>query len=110
MANGSPTSRSSIKLIYATHHVGSRPQEEAKVLTKAFDQPPRASRPTANRSISLPTTMVRKICSVQSQAEKSLVRSAGVNVVLPPAKSGEIAAQITTPDFPSEIFTFPVES
>ena len=98
--------------IYATHHVAVSPANggEAKVLTKSFDR--MASHPyfsPDSKSIYFiaDDDGTQNLCSVPVGGGE-VTRPIGGRLMLydySVAKSGEIAAQITTMDFPSEIFT-----
>ena len=100
--------------IYATHHVAVSPATggEAKVLTQAFDR--MASQPhfaPDGKSIYFiaDDDGAQNLCSVPATGGE-VTRVIGGRLMLydySMSKSGEVAAQITTPDFPSEIFTIP---
>jgi len=100
--------------IYATHHVAVSPATggEAKVLTKAFDRMaslPRFAPDGKSIYFIADDDGTQNLCSVPV-AGGEVTRPIGGRLMLyyySVAKSGEIAAQITTPDFPSEIFTVP---
>ena len=100
--------------IYATHHVGVSPATggEAKVLTKAFDRMaslPRFAPDGKSIYFIADDDGTQNLCSVPV-AGGEVTRPIGGRLMLyyySVAKSGEFAAQITTPDFPSEIFTVP---
>jgi len=100
--------------IYATHHVAVSPAGggEAKVLTRIFDR--MASHPqfaSDGKSIYFiaDDDGTQNLCSVPT-AGGEVTRPIGGRLMLYDysiSKTGDIAAQITTPDSPSEIFTVP---
>ncbi len=100
--------------IYATHHVAVSPAAggEAKVLTKSFDR--MASEPKFapdGKSIYFiaDDDGTQNLCSIPVGGGE-VTRPIGGRLMLydySVAESGEIAAQLTTTDFPSEIFTVP---
>ena len=100
--------------IYGTNHIAVSPAGggEAKILTRPSTACPasRIFRRTANSFISSLTMMARRtLCRVPA-AGGEITRPIGGRLMLysySVAKSGEVAALITTPDRPSEIFTIP---
>jgi dipeptidyl aminopeptidase/acylaminoacyl peptidase len=98
--------------IYATHHLAVSPATggEAKVLTRTFDRV--ASKPAFapdGKSVYFiaDDDGTQNLCSVPV-AGGEVTRIIGGRLMLYDysiSKSGGVAAQITTPDFPSEIFT-----
>src|ERR1051325_11347171 len=98
--------------IYGTHHIGISPASggAAKVLTKSFDRMASVARFSPDsKSIYFiaDDDGTQNLCSVPADGGE-ITRPIGGRLMLydySVAKSGEIAAQITTMDFPSEIFT-----
>ncbi len=100
--------------LYATHHIAVSPAlgGEAKVLTGAFDRmssQPRFTPDGKDIYFIADDDGTQNLCSVPA-AGGEVTRIIGGRLMLydySMSKSGEIAAQITTPDVPSEIFTVP---
>ncbi len=100
--------------IYATHHIAVSPATggEAKVLTRTFDR--MATQPhftPDGKAIDFiaDDDGTQNLCSVPA-AGGEVTRIIGGRLMLydySMSTSGEIAAQITTPAFPSEVFTIP---